>query len=265
MMTDEKLTEAVNRSGFPLQIGLEHLVKSQVNGRWKVIYSEHSWKNPFDSSSGFVDLILEDAYRTSVLVVEAKKVVDTSWVFLVSDDAQMTRSHVKAWITSKDRNHYEYADITSSPRTVESKFCVVDGQDAKSRPMLERLASEAVSSTEGFAAEEKDLLRSHDLRMYFSVIVTTANLKVCKTEPSNISIATGQLEKAEMHEVPYLRFRKQLNYNIFSKLDYSNIMYEGVARQKENTVFIVNSNHFMDFLYEFEVNSGSLNPILNHR
>lgn len=265
MMTDKKLTEAVNRSGFPLQIGLEYLVKSQVNGLWKVIYSEHSWKNPFDSSSGFIDLVLEDLPRTTVLVVEAKKVVDTSWIFLVSEEAQMTRSHVKAWITDKSGNYFEYADVIASPRTAESKFCVVDGQDAKSRPMLERLASEAVSSTEGFAAEEKDLLRSYDLRMYFSVIVTTANLKICRADPSNISIHTGQLITAELKDVPYLRFRKQLNYNIISKLDYSNIMYEGVARQKENTVFIVNSNHFMDFLAEFKVNSESLNPILHRR
>ena len=265
MMTDEKLTEAVNRSGFPLQIGLEHLVKKHVKGRWKVNYSEHSWKNPFDLNSGFIDLILEDLYRTSVLVVEAKKVVDTSWVFLISNDAQMTQNHVKAWITYNSSNYFEYADITSNPKTTESKFCVVDGQDSKSRPMLERLASEAVSSTEGFAAEEKDLLRSHDLRMYFSVIVTTANLKVCITEPSNISIATGQLEKAEMQDVPYLRFRKQLNQNIFSKMEYSNVIYEEVARQKENTVFIVNSNYFMKFLDEFNVDSQSLNPILRSR
>lgn len=257
-MTDEKLTDAVNRSGFPLQIGLEHLVKNQCSELWKTIYSEHSWKNPFDSSSGFIDLILEDVNRTTVLIVEAKKVVDTTWIFLVSQEPQMNRKHVKTWITYMSDSYSDYLDIKTDPSTVESKFCVVDGQDSKSRPMLERLASEAVSSTEGFANEEKTLLKSYDLRMYFSVIVTTAILKVCKTNPDDISISTGQLKAVELNEVPYLRFRKQLNYNITSKYNYSEIDYREVARQKENTVFIVNSDHFLDFLKEFEVDSRSL-------
>jgi hypothetical protein len=262
MMTDEKLTDAVNRSGFPLQIGLEHLVQANFKDQWKVIYSEHSWQNPFDSSSGFIDLIVEDIHKTTVLVVEAKKVVDASWIFLVSQDAQMKRRQAKSWVTYPASNHFDYAELTAVPDSVESKFCVVDGQDPKSRPMLERLASEVVSSTEGFAAEEKPLLQKTALRMYFSVIVTTATLKVCKTDPANISVATGQVEKAELQEVPYLRFRKQLNYNISPNFNYSNVAHADVARQKENTVFVVNSNCFLKFLAEFNVDDNSLNPIM---
>lgn len=261
-MNNEKLIDAVNRSGFPLQIGLEHLIQANLKAQWKVIYSEHSWKNPFDSSSGFIDLILEDKYNTTVLVVEAKKVVDASWIFLVSQDAQMKRKHVKSWVTHPSSDYFDYAELAADPNSVESKFCVVDGQDAKSRPMLERLASEVVSSTEGFAAEEKPLLQKTALRMYFSVIVTTATLKVCKTDPANISVATGQVEKAELQEVPYLRFRKQLNYNISPNFNYSNVVHADVARQKENTVFVVNSNCFLDFLVAFEVDSNSLKPIM---
>ena len=258
VLNDDKLIDAVNRSGFPLQIGLEHLVQTNLRGQWSVIYSEHAWKNPFDSSSGFIDLILEDSYRTSVLVVEAKKVVDASWIFLVSHDAQMTRVHVKSWVSKLSKNYFDYLDISASPGSAESKFCVVDGQDPKSRPMLERLASEAVSSTEGFAAEEKALLKDGQLRMYFSVIVTTATLKVCKTNPNSIAIDTGKLNEAELIEVPYVRFRKQLNYNISPNSSYEDLRPEEIARQKENTVFVVNSNHLIEFLSEFEVNSSSL-------
>lgn len=258
ILTDDKLLDAVNRSGFPLQIGLEDLVKTHLKDKWNVIYSEHAWKNLLDSSSGFIDLILEDQYQTSVLVIEAKKVVDTSWIFLVSQDAQLKRRQVKSWVTAVSRNYFDYADLAANPSTVESKFCVVDGQDPKSRPMLERLASEAVSSTEGFSAEEKSLLKDRQVRMYFSVIVTTAALKVCKTNPNSIAIDTGRLKETEFFDVPYLRFRKQLNYNISVSSSYEHLRTEEIARQKENTVFVVNSNHLIDFLHEFEVDDNSL-------
>lgn len=257
-MNDDKLIDAVNRSGFPLQVGLENLVNTNLKGKWNVIYSEHAWKNLLDSSSGFIDLIIENQYKSSVLVVEAKKVVDASWIFLVFQDAQMKRGHVKSWVTELSKKYFDYAELTASPDSVESKFCVVDGQDPKSRPMLERLAAEVVSSTEGFAAEEKLLLNNRQLRMYFSVIVTTASLKVCKSDPSSIAIDIGQLTKAELIEVPYLRFRKQLNYNISASASYEHLRPEEIARQKENTVFVVNSNHLISFLNEFEVDSNSL-------
>jgi hypothetical protein len=62
--------------------------------------------------------------------------------------------------------------------TPQSQYCAVDGQDPKARPMLERIASDLVSSTEGFATEEMARVSNdHEaLRMYFSVIVTTAKL-----------------------------------------------------------------------------------------
>ena len=257
-MNDDKLIEAVNRSGFPLQIGLEHLVQVNFKDQWKVIYSEHSWKNPIDSSAGFIDLIVEDVYTTTVLVIEAKKVIDASWIFLVSQDAQMRRRQVKSWVTCPAKNYFDYQELAAKPDSVESKFCVVDGQDPKSRPMLERIASEIVSSTEGFAAEEKSLLHPTALRMYFSVIVTTATLKVCKTDLDSIAIDTGLLSKAELIEVPYLRFRKQLNYNISANASYEHFRPEEIARQKENTVFVVNSSHLVDFLNKFEIEGNSL-------
>lgn len=54
-MNDEKLSDAVNRSGFPLQIGLEHYInETRKSHGWTVIYTEHSWKNPKDGASGFI-------------------------------------------------------------------------------------------------------------------------------------------------------------------------------------------------------------------
>jgi hypothetical protein len=46
-MTPEKLKVFVNSSGFPLEIGMEHLVRSKPLSRgWKVRYKEHSVQGP---------------------------------------------------------------------------------------------------------------------------------------------------------------------------------------------------------------------------
>ena len=81
-MDDQKLIDAVNRSGFPLQIKTAALVEQFVERHgWRVRYSEHSWRSANDD--GFIDLVLEDRHGTGVLVVECKRVLNASWVFLV--------------------------------------------------------------------------------------------------------------------------------------------------------------------------------------
>jgi len=81
MMTPEKLADIVNESGFPLQIGVANLVKTNNPG-WVVLYAEHAWQNPNDQSSGFFDLALQNPYGSGVLVVECKRVQHTDWIFL---------------------------------------------------------------------------------------------------------------------------------------------------------------------------------------
>lgn len=267
-MTDQnKLIDAVNKSGFPLQIGLEDYVNKTVSRHgWKVIYSEHSWRNPTDECSGFIDLVLENTYRYSVLIVETKRVLNSSWIFLVNDPKQRNRRHAKSWFTRYKDNKFTYfglQDFSLEPSTVESQYCVVDGQDQKSRPMLERVASDVVSATEGFANEEKGLVENDKLvfKAYFNVIVTTATLKVCSFNPADVSIDDGQIDSADFTEVPYLRFRKQLNYHQEAKEDCKIGQYMQIAYAKENTVFIVNAKSFPDFLERFEVDKSCFRDI----
>ena len=267
-MDNNKLSDVVNRSGFPLQIGLEHLVNSTCDRHgWKVIFSEHSWENPTDGSSGFIDLVLEDRFGTSVLIVESKRVLDASWIFLVNAPEQMRRRHAKSWLMRYADGKFTYfgfKELTLEPTTPQSQYCVVDGQDPKSKPMLERIASDVVSSTEGFAFEEKALhLKDRvALRIYFNVIVTTAKLEVCEFNPAHVSVQDGKVQDASFKEVPYLRFRKQLTYHHEVPQDYSVVGYREIARAKENTVFIVNAESFPDFLTEFEVDNNSLRGVV---
>ncbi|MDM0010142.1 hypothetical protein QTI51_37365 [Variovorax sp. J22G73] len=249
----------LNESGFPLQIALEHLVRTTAPGGWRMRYSEHAWRGQSDAQAGFIDLVVQNQYDTAVMVVECKRVYDASWLFLSSQGTARSRAHCKGWVSHCQGNSFKFfgwEDFSVDPQTPEASFCAIRDQDANGRrPMLERIASEVVASTEALALQERSLHippSSRLFRMYFNVIVTTAPLLVAHFEPAKISLAEGILEGASFTEVPFLRFRKQLldASTPAELLDYQN---GAVAGSRESTVFIVNAEHFAEFLREFEV------------
>lgn len=151
--------------------------------------------------------------------------------------------------------------MTGCPPTPESGFCVIPGHDNSSKPLLERLAASVVESTEGFSEEEKDLFfakNQEQLRIYYNVIITTAELKVCNFDSSNVSLENGELSKHEFHSVPYVRFRKQLSVNTNNSKTGVPACYYEISYAKENTVFVVNASHFIEFLEEFELDGNAL-------
>ncbi|MEW8201040.1 MAG: hypothetical protein AB2697_19825 [Candidatus Thiodiazotropha endolucinida] len=267
MNDKEKLLEQVNRSGFPLQLAVEHAVNNHSghNG-WKIYSQEHSWKNPSSGTSGFIDLVLIDQHQLSMMVVECKRVQNTQWIFLSNDSKQMRRRHCKPWITYIEEDKakkFDWANLAIDPTSPESSFCVVAGQDPKSRPMLERLAAEANEATEAFAREDLAMLLGNngDLRIYYNVIVTSAELVVCEMMSNAISLASGSVDEASFTTVPYVRFRKQLSVN--RTVDPSTRNYVSLFREKENTVFVVNSTHLLDFLNKYDVEGSSIRGAIN--
>lgn len=244
----------INRSGFPLQIALENLIGTdRKHNDWSVIYTEHAWKNTNDS--GFIDLILELDGGNLVLVVECKRVLDASWLFLNSKGKLNKRKQTKAWVSrmvDEKFKFFNWLDLAIDPVSPECEYSIVLGQDAKSKPMLERTAATLVVSTEAFAKEEARLFDSvHNTRIYFNVIVTTAKLNVCEFEPGNISLTDGTIKDSVFTEVPFLRFRKQLQQDIEFSIP-NNFTYSTMARAKENSVFIVNAEHIKQFLCAFD-------------
>jgi hypothetical protein len=262
MVSDEKLREQVNRSGFPLQIAVEHAISSSQNLHgWRLFSREHSWKNPLTGNSGFIDLILINEYRTSIMVIECKRVQKSHWIFLNPAENIADSSHAKIWITCNRDGRpkcFKWLDISIDPFTPESEFCVVPGQDNKSKPMLERVAADLAEATERFASEDFKILEDEggDLRLYASVIVTTAELKVCGFSPSSVSLGNGALSQSEFRTIPYLRFRKQLSTE--RSAEKNRRPYGSFFREKENTVFVVNSEQFIDFLNKYDVDNDSL-------
>lgn len=257
-MDEMQLQTHVNSSGFPLQIKIEHLLKADKYSQWRVLTKEHSWFDSGRGSSGFIDLVLEKQSENTMLVLECKRVRETAWIFLVEQHAPKTSKHVKSWVAhyiSGNRGLHGWVDRPGEPETAESEFCVVIGQDPKAKPMVERVASELVEATEAFA--EEDFLyhkgQMDFVRIFVPVIVTTAELHVCRFDHSDISLATGEIDKMGFEVVPFVRFRKQLsNRQIPLRLN-QRTTYRDIDREKENTVFVVNSQHIMEFLSEVEI------------
>lgn len=247
--------DIVNKSGFPLQIAIENLVGYDgKHNDWRVIYSEHSWEN--NNESGFIDLILELCFGgIFVLVVECKRVLNSSWLFFNSKGELNKRRHSKAWVSQyggEGFKQFNWKDIALDPVSPECEYCTILGQDNKSKPMLERVSSTLVKSTEAFANEERGRFSdADDLRVYLNVIVTTAKLEVCSFDPDEISIGDGTIKNCSFTEVPFLRFRKQLQNNIDpSFLKGKN--YKTIASAKENSIFIINSEHVREYLDSFD-------------
>jgi len=125
--------------------------------------------------------------------------------------------------------------------------------------MLERIAADLVDATEALAAEERKLvMRPHEkLRMYFSLVVTTARLRVCNFDAAKVDVGEGKLTDSSFEDVPFIRFRKQLSTRLPASIADGWDSKSELVRAKEHTVFVVNSESLQQFLANFQVSSGS--------
>lgn len=121
--------------------------------------------------------------------------------------------------------------------------------------MLERTAGVLVSVTEALPREERDFRPAQlpSIRVYFSVIVTTAELKIATFDPSQISLEDGTLDVAQAIDVSVVRFRKQLlmRGTPLTPEDFS--AREDLQYARQNTVFVVRADALAQFLADFEL------------
>lgn len=250
----------VNNSGFPLQIALANQIRG-TDSEWSVLYQEHYWKT--DTEEGFIDLALEHTSKQWVVNVECKRVRDADWIFLVPSESIRETSRASLWWSEmSDEGSYSkfgWHELLVAPLSYESSFCVVKGQDPKSRPMIERTAAQVANSSYGIAFQESRTLGLHHSggnRIYLNAIVTTAKLQLCVYDPDAISLVTGEIDDtATFREVPFVRFRKQLGAP--SSNDVKPCVDERALRkmidESESTVFVINSEYFTQFLEDLDI------------
>lgn len=198
------------------------------------------------------------------MAVECKRPRDSEWVFIHSDGKAQKRAHAQAWIShylSGSMARFGWTHLTLDPTCPEVQFCAVRGQTTGDRvTLIEKTAAELILATECLALEHKDYRPQHseNFKFFFSVIITTANLKVAKFDPATISLKDGTLDSAEFEQVPYVRFRKQLGVHHTHLTPEQYEKGGDISLMKESTVFIVSAEAISDFLAEFEVRTSSI-------
>lgn len=268
-MSHQELLRLANDSGYPLQISAQRAVRlARSKHQWTANLSEHSWTNKIDGKSGFIDLVVQNSAGVIFLAVECKRVRDSTWLFLAPDGNTAPVTRAKCWISNYQRgsfSRFDWHDVDVSPASPEAMFCAIRGQSSSERnTLLERTGSELVSATEAIADELRDY-RSADypnLKVFFNVLVTTADIQVASFDPEHLSIADGTLSDAEFKSVPFVRLRKQLlsRPTAYNQSDFNGRM--NLSHPKEQTVFVVCANAFTDFLSSFDVSNDSLRPLL---
>lgn len=256
---EESLGKVVNSTGFPLQLGVKRRIEETVviEHRWDVMSMEHPWQHPLTGQTGYADLILKMRCNTQVIVVECKRMLDTEWIFLCPANSHPTKPKTwnvaKTWISyvlNNEIKRFGWDGMNVNPVGYRSEFCGIPKMDNKATTMLERIGSELVDATEAIASQEKQLCKQGTfLRAYHPVIVTTAALKVCKFNPSDIS-ESGEITKYEFEDVPFLRFHKCLGGRLNDLSRLQDI--PSVFTEHERTVHVVNSSHIVAFLRDWD-------------
>jgi hypothetical protein len=251
---EKQARSIANSSGFPLQIRVANLANS--SSKWQILLEEHPWHSTETNSTGFIDIVLEHKEDHFLkLVIECKRVRQTKWVFLIQKANPSKRTHANIWDSSQER--FDWWNWQVEPPSYESQFCAIPGQDQGRRTLLERTASELIESIESLALQDKRIIESRvrqagDLNLIcIPVIVTTAKLVVSFFEPESILLEDGSLPSDAIFEiVPSVRFRKSLTTR-FPLIPPPNL--KEVHDKTVRTVFIVNSEHFLDFIENLNI------------
>lgn len=267
-VSDQDAVRYASESGFPLQIAVQHAVDESVSTTgWSVRYVEHGWVHPQEQQKGFIDLVLHRDRGRHLLVVECKRQRDAAWVFMHYSGTAASRRHFRPWITHAGADRivrHAWTDKPLDPACPEATFCAVRGQNSNERnTLLERTGSELVLATEALAHSERDL-RVHgrsSVRYYYPLIVTTADLRVADFDPATVSLEDGEISAANVRNVPFLRFRKQLATR-FVVLGPSDLTDRGdPSYTMESSIFVVHASRLVQFLAEFDPPDDDASPL----
>lgn len=257
-MSDEKaprnshLLNPVNRSGFPFQLAVERAIRdAEREHQWSVFAHEYAWESP-EGGSGFLDLLLRCGI--GYLLCECKR-SSAPWVFLIPEEDANSTAIVRCVASSILQDGIRRGvvhDFYASPGSYEAEFCVLGGD--KRGELLEHTARGLVEAQESIAASWDEAavqrLRSGEggsVFLYLPLIITSAQLHVCRFDPSETSLETGKIpDTSTFEEVPWIRFKKTLTTSDYS-IDPESL---DQTSSGERTVWVVRASELVAFLKE---------------
>ena len=251
----------INETGYPLQIRLEKCVKeTEALHHWRVIASEHRWKDKITDSEGYIDLILGNTSIDMVMVIECKRFMG-KWNFIIPHSQPSSSTKTKFLSVNKGAGTSEWIEDPLGPSIYDALFCVPVARDKKDDRTLEKMSGELLISLESLARIDTSLVAWQDspqfptpflIRSFIPVIVTTADLTVTMINPTanGIDITKGVIKDSQTESINYIRFRKNLATSIDQRKPEINTL-EKLNHEYDRSVFIVNSEYFIEFLGHF--------------
>jgi hypothetical protein len=263
MSESADLEKAINDSGFPLQLGVKHLVETQNAVDWKVVLSEHPWRDPFKDDEKFIDLVVQGK-TFFTLVIECKRARGTEWLFIREPAANGgtpgDRRATRVLLIRRQKDHYpsiqEWTNVPCVPESPLAQFCVIRKNGHASQELLEKTASEVVRATEAISQQELALHMGAQARgpylgrIYVPVIVTTARLFVCDGDYTKVDLDTGELNGFHMAPAPIVRFEKSLGSGGMTP-GRRPLRLEDTT--SERSVLVVQALAFREFLKDWDV------------
>jgi hypothetical protein len=280
-MTDNErahLRKAINESGFPLQLGLKLLVQNDPHAHdWRVILSEHPWKDPLSETEKFIDLVIQGQGPGGPmrLVTECKRARETEWLFLrekTGNDPSDNRLNIRSRILTTAPSSFMDVWINAPfiPGSPQADFCVVRKGGKRSEELVEKTAAEVVRATEALALQEYHLHTGGSVvprpgkkpisRLYIPMIVTTAKLYICDADYQKVDFQTGEVEGATITPVSVVRFAKSFAAGDAKRV--GDISVQAFAEQTERSVLVVQAAAFAEFLGKFDMGRNTNANIL---
>lgn len=249
---DSNMLKLLNASGYLFQLAVEDVAKN--SSKIEVVMRELPWRNSETGSGGFIDLLF--SYGIVRIVVECKRPKDGTWLFLVNKDAIEVVRTKCCWVESQpgktDLSGWD--DIAIIPGSLESEICIIRGQGEENSPLLERLSNILLESVDALAAEEQSLINQQRFGgplLYVPMIVTAADLMMCKVDPNQIELKDGTIKLADFESVPMIRFRKSLTTTPTPGSSPESLAAS--YKNKERTILIVNASSLNIVLSEWEI------------
>lgn len=190
------------------------------------------------------------------MVVECKRPQDATWAFLVPDGQSNKTKRVRCQWVEHERDKETltgWYDFRMLPESLESEFCVVRGTGEANPPMIERLSTSLLKSMHCLAGEELQLAgkqKDSCWMIYFPVIITTAELEICRFNPGEVSLKDGKILRGTFEPVPFVRFRKSLTTLLTPNASPKTL--QEANQDKERTVIVINASELTTTLGQFK-------------
>lgn len=255
MAEDKKsLTNLVNASGFVFQLAVANSIRSSGGHEWEIIAEEHPWHDPESDAEGFIDIVIKKGAVT--FVIECKRSKEGSWVFLAPAGSDHVRRVRMLWVagTQKKKTGSGWDDIDFLPPSDEARFCVVRGTGEGEKSLLERLASQLCMAADSLANEDASLRpnKGQDFYcLYVPVIVTNADIHICKLSPEKVSLATGNISEGDFSSSQVVRFRKSFSSKAPPNASAQDLSMS--ATERERTILVVSASSLVVFLEKLDI------------